>query len=98
MNTEKYNLIYADPPWSYTQKSVGRGNKSGANDKYSLMSLSDIKAMPINELTDDNALLFMWATVPLLNQAFELIPSWGFTYKTLIIWEKTGLLGMGNWV
>lgn len=94
----KYNLIYADPPWQYSQKQVGRGNKSGALDKYSIMGLNDIKKMPINNLTSDNCLLFMWATVPLLNQAFELIPAWGFTYKTLIIWEKTGLLGMGNWV
>lgn len=95
---KKYNVIYADCPWSYDQKNVGRGNASGAIDKYLLMSNKDIKAMPIDSITDDNALLFMWATVPLLPEIIDIIPSWGFKYKTLIIWEKTGLLGMGNWV
>lgn len=95
---KRYNVIYADPPWSYNQKQVGRGNKSGAIDQYSLMGLDDIKAMPINAITQDDAVLFMWATVPLLKESFEVIPSWGFNYKTLIVWEKTGLLGMGNWV
>lgn len=95
---KKYSIIYADPPWSYSQKSVGRGNKSGALDKYSLMALADIKLMPIPEITEDDAVCFIWATVPLLDQGFELMKAWGFAYKTLIVWEKTGLLGMGNWV
>lgn len=98
MSDKKYNVIYADPPWSYNQKTVGRGNLSGAKDKYSLMSIEDIKSMPIKDLADDNSLLFMWATVPLLPEAIAVIPEWGFTYKTHIIWEKTGLLGMGNWL
>lgn len=95
---KKYDVIYADPPWSYSQKSVGRGNKSGALDKYSLMTLDDIKQLPISAISNENSVLFMWCTVPLLPEAISVIPEWGFKYKTLIVWEKTGLLGMGNWV
>ena len=95
---KKYNVIYADCPWSYTQKSVGRGNKSGASDTYSVMTLEDIKNMPINNITSDNSILFLWITTPLLDQGFEVIKSWGFKYKTLITWEKTGCLGMGNYL
>lgn len=94
----KYNVIYADPPWSYNQKQVGRGNKSGALDKYSLMDNDDIATTPIESMVEQDALLFMWATVPLLPEAFKVIPGWGFTYKTIIVWEKTGILGMGNWL
>jgi N6-adenosine-specific RNA methylase IME4 len=96
--TKKYNVIYADPPWSYDQKQVGRGNKSGAIGQYNTMGLEDIRALPIDEITEDNAVLFLWATVPLLPEAISVIPEWGFKYKTYIIWEKTGLLGMGNWI
>lgn len=92
---KKYNVIYSDPPWQYKQKSAGRGNKSGAIDKY---ETGDVSYLPINDITEDNALLFMWCTTPLMPDAISLISAWGFTYKTLIVWEKTGLLGMGNWV
>lgn len=95
---KKYNVIYADCPWYYKQRNVGRGNKSGAINNYDLMTLDDIKSMSLNSITDDNSVCFLWATVPLLDQAFEVMKCWGFTYKTLIVWEKTGLLGMGNWV
>lgn len=95
---KKYDVIYADPPWCYNQKSVGRGNKSGAVDKYKLMTMQEIADMPLNELTEDNAVCFMWCTVPLLPEAISTLQSWGFRYKTMITWEKTGLLGMGNWL
>lgn len=91
----KYNVIYADPPWQYKQKSSGRGNKSGANDKY---ETNDVSKMPINEITQENALMFMWCTTPLMPEAMDLLKAWGFKYKTIIVWEKTGLLGMGNWI
>jgi site-specific DNA-methyltransferase (adenine-specific) len=94
----KYNVIYADPAWEYNQKSAGRGNKSGARDKYKTMSIEDIQNLPVRDIVLDDAVLFMWATVPLLPEALSVIPAWGFKYKTIIIWEKTGLLGMGNWV
>jgi site-specific DNA-methyltransferase (adenine-specific) len=100
---KKYNVIYADPPWSYDNKKIGRtnGNQpegSGAHTKYSLMSLDQIKKMPIDNLTQENSLCFMWVTVPLLDDGMELLKAWGFEYKTLITWEKTGLLGLGHWV
>ena len=95
---KKYNVIYADPPWNYNQKKVGRGNKSGAVDKYDLMSNGDIGMMPIKDITQHDSLCFMWATTPLLDTAFKTMAAWGFIYKTLITWEKTGSLGMGNWL
>lgn len=95
---KKYNVVYADPAWSYNQKNVGRGNKSGASDIYSVMTLNDIQELPVKDIIQDDAVLFMWSTVPLMTEAMSVIPEWGFKYKTMIIWEKTGLLGMGNWV
>lgn len=95
---KKYNVIYADPPWSYNSKGSGRCMKHGAKNNYSLMSIDDIGGMPLNNIVDDNALLFMWATVPLLTEAMSVIPRWGFEYRTLIVWEKTGGMGMGFWL
>lgn len=60
----------------------------GAIDHYNTMSLEDIKDLSVKELAEDNAVLFMWATAPLLEEAFEVVNAWGFKYKTNIIWNK----------
>ena len=81
----KYRVIYADPPWSYGDERSGMG---GAIDHYNTMSLEEIKDLSVKELAEDNAVLFMWATAPLLEEAFEVVNAWGFKYKTNIIWNK----------
>jgi N6-adenosine-specific RNA methylase IME4 len=95
---KKYNVIYTDPPWDYDSKRIGRKNGSAAYLKYNTLTLDDLKEMPVGNITDTDALCFMWATVPLLPEAMALMAAWGFRYKTMITWEKTGGLGMGHWM
>lgn len=100
---KKYKVIYADPPWAYrvwSQKGAGRS----AESHYSTMSLDDIKALPVGELADKDCALFMWITFPLLNEAWNVLDAWGFTYKSVaFVWvkqnKKTPSLfwGMGYW-
>lgn len=100
---KKYNVIYADPPWDYKNKTTGRTNGSqpegsGAGRKYETTDLKYLKSLPVKNVCQENAVCFIWGTVPLLPEALELLKAWGFTYKTKITWEKTGLLGMGHWL
>lgn len=81
----KYRVIYADPPWKYGDERSGMG---GAADQYDLMELEDIKALPVADLAEDDAVLFMWATAPLMREAWEVLDAWGFKYKTQFIWNK----------
>lgn len=97
-----HKIIYADPPWSYKDKASS-GNR-GASHKYDVMTIDDIKAMPITNLAASDCALFMWATFPLYQEALDTIKAWGFTYKTVaFIWVKTNrkagtdFMGMGNW-
>ena len=76
---DKYSIIYADPPWSYSDKSKQRG---GAERHYSTMSLDEIKKLPVNTVTDKQAVLFMWVTMPMLKEGLEVINAWGFKYTT----------------
>lgn len=99
---KKYQIIYADPPWSYNDKALA-GNR-GACCKYDVMSIDDIKNLPIHKLADDNCILFMWVTMPKLNECFSVIESWGFEYKTCAFtWVKKNkksdswFWGMGRW-
>ena len=87
----RYAVIYADPPWRYRNKRLGHG---GAEDHYPTMALAEIKALRVPAATD--CALFLWATMPLLQQAFEVIDAWGFTYKTTAFcWVKQNKSGIG---
>ena len=88
---KKYQIIYADPPWRYDFSNT---KNREIENKYPTMSLEDIKAL--NVPSDDNAVLYLWATAPKLQEALEVMKAWGFTYKTHLIWDKV-LIGMGYW-
>ena len=76
----KYKIIYADPAWLYRDKAVAGGRGAGCH--YTVTSLEDIKALPVEKLADDDSVLFMWVTMPFLEEAFDVMRSWGFEYKT----------------
>lgn len=99
---KKYSIIYADPPWTYKVWTAKGGHKS-ASAHYNTMSLDDICSLPVNELADDDCVLFLWATFPNLLEAFRVIDAWGFTYKTVgFTWMKMysngmPVCGLGYW-
>ena len=86
MPTGKYRVIYADPPWQYGDKRDG--NTTGAEDHYPTMSIPELCLLPVSDFAEDNAVLFMWTTSPLLEDAFRVINAWGFKYKTSFVWDK----------
>ncbi len=97
---KRYSVIYADPPWQYRTKR-GRG---AAEKHYPTMAAQELRALPVVKLADKDAVLFLWATFPQLEEALELIQAWGFSYKTCaFVWVKLnrrsqGLFwGLGNW-
>lgn len=95
-----YNVIYADPPWSYANWS-GEQNPSAfqsAAHTYPTMSTDDICAMPVADHAGEDAVLFLWATSPLLPDALRVMEAWGFEYKACMVWVKNRAPGLGWWV
>lgn len=101
---KKYSIIYADPPWSYQN----RGTRAAASKHYDTMTIEDIKRMGVGAagggIANEDCVLFMWATFPMLREALDVIEAWGFSYKTVAFnWVKqnrngTGIfMGLGNW-
>lgn len=97
-----YNIIYADPPWTYRDKAAA--GERGVAFKYDLLDLPAIKALPVADIAAPDCTLFLWATSPLLPDALQVMKAWGFEYKTAaFVWEKlsrrNGRLhwGMGSW-
>lgn len=67
-----------------------RAHWGGAENHYNCMRLEDIKNLPVKDIVDDNSILFMWVTFPLLKEGIEVMEAWGFKYKTLgFSWIKT---------
>ena len=81
---KKYKIIYADPAWNYNDKSLNRG---GAERHYRTMSNDDIKGLSINEIADDDSILFIWVTFPKIQEGLDVIKSWGFEF---ILWQREG--------
>lgn len=87
---KKYNIIYADPPWTYRVWSGKGKEKKSAENHYNCMTIEDIKKIPIHTIAEKNCILFIWVTMPNLVEGIETIKSWGFKYKTCgFVWVKT---------
>lgn len=100
---EKYDVIYADPPWDYGGKmqydksgikteNVGFERNvfiSAANFKYPTLKLKELMALDVGTIAADDCLLFMWTTGPQLANSIALGEAWGFAYKTVaFVWDK----------
>ena len=99
----KSNIIYADPPWQYRTYSK-KGQGRSAENHYPTMSVEQIKALPVKEISAKDCALFMWITFPCLYEALEVLEAWGFVYKTVaFVWIKQNrrsdslFWGMGYW-
>lgn len=82
-----FSLIMADPPWSFDNFS-GRGEAKNPKAHYDCAQLDWIKALPVRILAGRDCLLWLWATNPMLREAFEVLDAWGFEYKTAGHWPK----------
>lgn len=84
---KKFKVILCDVPWSYSDKcSAG---KRGAFYKYPLMTLDQIKSIPVASVADDDCALCFWVTFPKLDELFPILEAWGFKYKTVLFnWVK----------
>jgi N6-adenosine-specific RNA methylase IME4 len=97
----KYSIIYADPPWDHVSWKNGSRRPSL---HYPVMSLDEIKQLPIREISSPDCWLFLWTTYPHIPEALEVIAAWGFTYKTVAFtWVKrnkkkqTWFMGCGSY-
>ena len=97
---KRYNIIYADPAWSYQGKMMN----SSVTDHYNVMSIDDICNLPVNDIAAENSILFMWVTLPKLNEFMKVVSAWGFEYKpTAFVWVKKNkkadsfFMGLGRW-
>ena len=94
---KKYSCIVIDPPWNQGKTGLRktRPNQTKTLD-YPTMSKSELMNMPIQKISEDQSFLWLWATnskdkktkEPILKMAFDLMEHWGYTFYTMITWDK----------
>lgn len=93
---QQYGLIVIDPPWQFEPYSRETGMDRAADNHYPTMSLQAIFDLDVPDAAASDCVLFLWATAPLLDVAVDLLRSWGFTYKSNLVWVKPRI-GTGYW-
>jgi len=91
-----YGVLYADPPWRFAPYS-DNGMDRAADNHYQTMTTPELCAMADRLPIAEDAVLFLWATVPMLPDAIEVMEAWGFNYRSHFVWVKTDHIGTGYW-
>ncbi len=84
----KFSTILADPPWRFQNRTGKMAPEHRRLSRYGTMSLEEIMALPVAEVTKEPAHLYLWVPNALLPQGIQVLSAWGFEYKTNLIWHK----------
>lgn len=94
---KKYKTIVADPPWQYkgngpASSQSHRPNSYGASpsssQRYGSMTIEELKGLPIKNITEEKAHLYLWVTNAFIERGWQLCKDWGFDPKTVVTWGK----------
>ena len=84
----KYSTILADPPWQFSNRTGKMAPEHKRLNRYPTMKLEEICALPVQQITEERAHLYLWVPNALLPDGLEVLRKWGFMYKTNLIWSK----------
>jgi N6-adenosine-specific RNA methylase IME4 len=84
----KFQTILADPPWQFINRTGKVAPEHRRLNRYGTMSLPEICALPVAEITAEPAHLYLWVPNALLPDGLEVMKAWGFSYKSNIVWHK----------
>ena len=101
---QKFNIIYIDVPWKFKNQNTGGSMSSGSANQYPVLSIDQLKTLPIDKISSNDSVLFMWHLASMPLEALDLVFSWGFELKTMtgFTWVKLTKneklhFGMGHW-
>jgi N6-adenosine-specific RNA methylase IME4 len=89
----RFRTILADPPWDIGQKD----KHYGAIKHYDLMTLDRIKQLPVADLAEENAHLYLWVTNGTIRDGIDVAETWGFTCRSILTWIKPRY-GLGQYL
>ncbi len=88
LNGKKFKTVLADPPWQFQNRTGKMAPEHKRLNRYPTMKLDEIMRMPVQEVLDETAHLYLWVPNALLADGLKVMEAWGFHYKTNLIWYK----------
>ena len=88
LSGKKFATILADPPWQFINKTGKIAPEHKRLSRYETLPLNEIKSLPVPSILEERAHLYLWVPNALLREGLDVMESWGFTYKTNIVWHK----------
>jgi len=85
---QKFGTVLADPPWQFQNRTGKVAPEHRRLARYPTMSLAQIMALPVESVVRKTAHLYLWVPNALLPEGLRVMESWGFRYKTNIVWHK----------
>src|SRR5271157_1583131 len=88
-----FKALLIDPPWTFKSRTALQtanwSSRRDAEKHYSVMSLDEIKAIPVKQMAAKDSHCFLWVTGPCLPWGFEVLTAWGFKFSTVaFVWAK----------
>ena len=84
----KFHTILADPPWRFANRTGKMAPEHRRLSRYATMDLPEIKELPVAEIVEEPAHLYLWVPNALLPEGLDVLRAWGFEYKSNIVWHK----------
>ena len=85
---QKFHTILADPPWRFANRTGKMAPEHRRLSRYATMKLEAIKELPVAKITREPAHLYLWVPNALLPEGLDVLRSWGFEYKSNLVWHK----------
>ncbi len=88
LGTGRFGTILADPPWQSTNRTGKMAPEHKRLNRYRTMSVQEIMELPVSQVSAAQSHLYLWVPNALILEGLEVMKSWGFTYKTNLVWYK----------
>jgi N6-adenosine-specific RNA methylase IME4 len=84
----RFGTVLADPPWQFQNRTGKVAPEHRRLSRYGTLTLEEIKALPIPQITAPISHLYLWVPNAMLPEGLAVLAAWGFTYKSNIVWHK----------
>ncbi|CAO3407573.1 MT-A70 family methyltransferase [Azospirillum largimobile] len=84
----RFATVMADPPWRFVNRTGKMAPEHRRLSRYGTMTVEDICALPVADIAAPTAHLYLWVPNALLPEGLQVMRSWGFEYKTNLVWHK----------
>lgn len=88
VGSKKFSTILADPPWQFQNRTGKMAPEHKRLNRYGTMTLDDILSLPVADVVNETAHLYLWVPNALLPEGLSVLAAWGFTYKSNLVWHK----------